>query len=181
MRQDIFMEKKKSLGEGVTDAKLLTACIGLCPTVAELLEPAELVSKMRQATDYSYRAGEYAGPNFRMIGDAGCFIDPYFSSGHHLALSSALSAAASIRASMKGDCSEFDAAKWHSKKTDEGYTLFLLVVMAVLKQIRMQEQPVLSDVDEDGFDRAFQFFKPGELCCPMHRFILRISARSSRG
>lgn len=162
LRQDLFLAKKKSLGDGVTDAKLLSECIKLCPTVGQLLEPADLVSPIRQATDYSYRAGEYAGPHFRIIGDAGCFIDPFFSSGHHLALSSALSAAISIRASMKGECSEFEASKWHAKKVDEGYTLFLLVVMAALKQIRMQEQPVLSDIDEDGFDRAFQFLKPGE-------------------
>lgn len=162
LRQDLFLAKKKSLGDGATDAKLLSECIKLCPTVGQLLEPADLVSPIRQATDYSYRAGEYAGPHFRIIGDAGCFIDPFFSSGHHLALSSALSAAISIRASMKGECSEFEASKWHAKKVDEGYTLFLLVVMAALKQIRMQEQPVLSDIDEDGFDRAFQFLKPGE-------------------
>lgn len=161
MRQDLFFAKKKSLGEVVTDGKLLVECIKLCPNIGELLEPAELVSQVRQATDYSYSASAYAGPNFRMTGDAACFIDPFFSSGYHLALSGALAAAVSIRASMKGECSEFDAAKWHAKKVDEGYTLFLLVVMAALKQIRMQKEAVLSDIDEDGFDRAFQFLKPG--------------------
>ncbi|KIM92949.1 hypothetical protein OIDMADRAFT_62072 [Oidiodendron maius Zn] len=160
MRKDLILEKKKSLGENVTGRQLLAECLKLCPTIADLLEPAELVSEVRQATDYSYRANAYAGPHFRMVGDAGCFIDPFFSSGHHLALSSALAAAVSIVAAMKGDCNEFEAAKWHSKKVDEGYTLFMLVVMAALKQIRMQEEPVLSDIDEDGFDRAFQFLKP---------------------
>lgn len=161
MRQDLFFAKKKSLGEGVTEGKLLVECIKLCPNIGELLEPAELVSQVRQTTDYSYSASAYAGPNFRMTGDAACFIDPFFSSGYHLALSGALAASVSIRASMKGECSEFNAAKWHAKKVDEGYTLFLLVVMAALKQIRMQKEAVLSDIDEDGFDRAFSFLKPG--------------------
>ncbi|KAF2258099.1 RadH flavin-dependent halogenase [Lojkania enalia] len=160
IRQDLFFAKKKTLGEGVTQTQLLTELLKLCPTVTELLEPAELVSEVRQATDYSYRAPAYSGPYFRIVGDAGCFIDPFFSSGHHLALMSALSAAVSIAGSIKGDCSEFEAAKWHSKKMDEGYTLFLLVVLATLKQIRMQEELVLGDIDEDGFDRAFQFLKP---------------------
>ncbi|KAH8706038.1 hypothetical protein BGW36DRAFT_21633 [Talaromyces proteolyticus] len=160
MRRDLFFEKKKSLGENATNSQIMAECMKLCPTIGELLEPAELVSDIKQATDYSYSATAYAGPNFRIIGDAGCFIDPFFSSGHHLAVAGALAAAVSINASIKGDCTEYQASKWHAKKVDEGYTLFLLVVMAALKQIRMQVNPVLSDVDEDGFDRAFQFLKP---------------------
>jgi len=154
----------------------MVECIKLCPTIEMLLEPAELVSDIKQATDYSYSATAYAGPNFRIVGDAGCFIDPFFSSGHHLALASALAAAVSIRASVKGDCSEFEASNWHAKKVDEGYTLFLLVVMAALKQIRMQEEPVLSDIDEDGFDRAFQFLKPGKAFMDISRALANGSA-----
>ncbi|KAF5866514.1 hypothetical protein ETB97_011399 [Aspergillus alliaceus] len=160
VRKDIFLAKKKALPEGTTEAETLASLVGLCPTISSYLEPAELASGIRQATDYSYSASAYAGPNFRMVGDAGCFIDPFFSSGHHLALSSALAAATSIHASIRGDCNEFDASKWYAKKVHEGYTLFLVVVMAALKQIRMQEQPILSDLDEEGFDRAFAILRP---------------------
>lgn len=52
---------------------------------------------------------------------------------------------------MRGDCNEFDASKWYAKKVDESYTLFLIVVMAALKQIRIQEQPFVSDIDEEGW------------------------------
>jgi len=162
MRRDLFLAKKKSIGEGATNAMLVKECLKLCPTVTELLESAELVSDIRQSTDYSYSANAYAGPNFRIAGDAGCFIDPLFSSGYHLALSSALSAVVSIRAVMNEDCSETEAANWHSKKMGEGYTLWLLVVMAALKQIRMQEEPVLSDIEGEDFDRVFQFLRPGK-------------------
>jgi flavin-dependent dehydrogenase len=105
LRRDLFFAKKKSLGEGATNAMIMAECMRLCPNIQELLAPAELVSDIKQATDYSYSASAYAGPHFRIIGDAGCFIDPFFSSGHHLAVAGALAAAASIRASMKGDCS----------------------------------------------------------------------------
>lgn len=37
---------------------------------------------------------------------------------------------------------------------------FLLVVMGAYKQIRAQSQPVLSDVDEENFDRAFSIIRP---------------------
>lgn len=161
LRKDIFEERKKSLGEGATNSQMMNECIKLCPTIQSLLEPAELVTDIKQATDYSYSATAYAGPNFRIVGDAGCFIDPFFSSGAHLALTGALAAAVTIKASINGDCSEYQASKFHAKKVDEGYNLFLLVVLAALKQIRMQENPVLSDIDEAGFDQAFNFLKPG--------------------
>ena len=50
------------------------------------------------------------------------FIDPYFSSGVHLAIVDGLSAAATICASLKGECSEAEAAKWHSAKVGTSYT-----------------------------------------------------------
>lgn len=40
---------------------------------------------------------------------------------------------------------------------------FFLVVSAGVKQIRSQDDAVIRDGDETGFDRAFDIFKPGEL------------------
>lgn len=160
VRKDLFQAKKQALPEGTPEAEQLARLVALCPTISSYLAPARLASGVRQAADYSYSAAAYAGPHFRIVGDAGCFIDPFFSSGHHLALSSALAAATSISAGLRRDCPEPAAAAWFAKKVDEGYTLFLVVVMAALKQIRMQEKPILSDLDEDGFDRAFNILRP---------------------
>ncbi len=38
----------------------------------------------------------------------------------------------------------------------------MLVVLSALKQIREGDEAVLSDFDEDGFDRAFAFFRPSK-------------------
>lgn len=163
LRKDLFMAKKKELGDAFTQAEMLKECIDQSPALKAILGPkAELVTEVKQATDWSYSAPAYAGPHFRITGDAACFVDPLFSSGMHLAFASGLSAAATICASIRGHCSETEAAKWHSNKVTDGYTRFLLVVMTALKQIRMQHEPVLSDFDEDGFDRAFGFLKPGQ-------------------
>jgi hypothetical protein len=109
---------------------------------------------------FSYSASTYASPYLRIAGDAGCFIDPFFSSGVHLALASGLSAAVTICAAKRGDCNENTAVKWHSNKVADGYTRFLLIVLSVLKQIRDKDEPVLTDFNESGFDRAFAFFRP---------------------
>ncbi|RDW76454.1 NAD(P)/FAD-dependent oxidoreductase [Aspergillus mulundensis] len=159
MSQDLFVSKKKSL-TNLSGSALYRECLNLAPKIQALLSDAELVSDIKSASDWSYNADSYASPYIRLAGDAGCFIDPYFSSGVHLALASGLSAAMTIQAARRGDCDELAAAKWHSSKVKEGYTRFLLVVMVAMKQIRHQTEPVLSDFDEDGFDRAFGFFRP---------------------
>jgi hypothetical protein len=54
------------------------------------------------------------------------FIDPFFSSGVHLAMTGGLSAAASIAASIRGECPESEAAEWHSQRVGVSYTRYAL-------------------------------------------------------
>lgn len=114
----------------------------------------------RSASDFSYSADSYAGEGWRLVGDAGAFIDPFFSSGVHLAMTGAISAAATIAASVRGDCLEREAAAWHSQRVAISYTRFLVVVLSAYKQIRAQSANVLVDIDEDNFDKAFAYFRP---------------------
>ncbi|KAJ7806294.1 putative halogenase [Mycena olivaceomarginata] len=134
----------------------------LTPGLLKLLENAELVSDIKSAADYSYSTGDnqYAGPNFRLVGDAGAFIDPLFSSGVHLAFTYALSGATTIAASIRGHCTEEEAIKFHNQKVGVSYTRFLIVVLGIYKQIHAQGSDVLSDIHEDNFDRAFDFIRP---------------------
>ncbi|KAK7994017.1 hypothetical protein PG989_007398 [Apiospora arundinis] len=159
MNQEIAIQQKK---EGQLDtAAHYHESLKLAPALGQLIgENGQLASTVKAASDYSYSASAYAFPYARIVGDAGCFIDPYFSSGVHLALTGGLSAATTISAAIRGDCDEATAADWHSKKIADAYTRFLLVVLSAYQQIRNQEEPVLSDFDEDNFDRAFSFFRP---------------------
>ncbi|KAJ5688992.1 hypothetical protein N7462_003384 [Penicillium macrosclerotiorum] len=157
--QAISMEEKKKMGSPSTHDFYLEN-LKLVPGILSLMKSAELVSEIKSASDWSYSASSYASPHIRVVGDAGCFIDPFFSSGVHLAFASGLSAAATICASRRGDCDEKSAADWHTKKVAEGYTRFLLVVLTALKQIKDQDESVLTDWDEETFDRAFSFFRP---------------------
>ncbi|KAF9804530.1 hypothetical protein IEO21_09336 [Rhodonia placenta] len=160
-----------SIRTSSTLAERYLGMLPLAPGVVELIGDGELVSvgeegmdeegpAVKSASDYSYSADTYAGPGWRVIGDAGAFIDPFFSSGVHLAFTGALSAAASIAASLRGDCSESEAALWHSSRVAISYTRFLVVVLSAYKQIRAQSAPVLADVDEDNFDKAFACLRP---------------------
>lgn len=158
--QAMAATRRKEMGSP-TDSEFYRNSLKLAPRIHSMItDEGELTTDIKSASDWSYSASSYASPYVRVVGDAGCFIDPYFSSGVHLALASALSAAVTICASIRGNCDELTACKWHSAKVAEGYTRFLLVVLSALKQIRKQDEPVLSDWDEDGFDRAFAFFRP---------------------
>lgn len=158
MNQGVSVQKKR---EKDLDSKgLYLESLELTPNLKKLLDGAKLVSETKSASDWSYSAPAYASPYVRMAGDAACFIDPFFSSGVHLALAGGLSAAVTVAASIRGQVTEVGAASWHSNKVAEGYTRFLLVVSSALKQIKAQDQPVLTDWDEKTFDRAFNHFRP---------------------
>ena len=66
--------------------RFLESQITAAPYLAGLLESATLLSGLEVVRDWSYRCQSLSGPGYILVGDAGCFIDPLFSSGVHLAL-----------------------------------------------------------------------------------------------
>ncbi|GKU15549.1 unnamed protein product [Fusarium langsethiae] len=157
-RQDLFLAKKKELG--LSGQEFYREYLKLAPQISEMLSNAEIVADVKQASDWSYSASAYAGPYFRVAGDAAAFVDPYFSSGVHLALNNGLAAAVSIQASRRGQADERAAAKWHATKVAENYTRLLLIVMAVQRQLRLKHEELITSNSEDGFDTAFKAIQP---------------------
>ena len=76
--------------------RFLETQIAAAPYTAGMLEFATLASGPEVVRDWSYRCASLYGPGYILVGDAGCFIDPLFSSGVHLALTSATLAAAAV-------------------------------------------------------------------------------------
>jgi flavin-dependent dehydrogenase len=159
--QDLAIAKKRELGSPSSKDFYLHS-LNLVPGIKELIGQGELVSDVKSASDWSYSASHYAIHYARVVGDAGAFIDPFFSTGVHLALHGGLSAATTISASLRGQTNEEAAAQWHSQKTATSYTRFLVVVSSALKQIRLGDEPVINDFDEKSFDRAFDLFRPSK-------------------
>ncbi|KAI1380237.1 FAD/NAD(P)-binding domain-containing protein [Hypoxylon crocopeplum] len=157
--QELATAKKRAAGSP-NSRDFYMQSLDLVPGTKELLSEGELISDVKSASDWSYSASSYAFPYARIAGDAGSFIDPFFSSGVHLALNGALSAAITVAAAIRGDCDETTAASWHSKRISESYTRFLLTVLSATKQIRHQNKPVIYDFDEETFERAFDLFRP---------------------
>ena len=75
-----------------------------CSPLSERLAPATRVGKFRGSRRLAYRNRQTCGDGWVMVGDARAFLDPVYSSGLYLALSSADLAAESVAEALtKGD------------------------------------------------------------------------------
>jgi flavin-dependent dehydrogenase len=77
-------------------ADLLEESLRRCVVAGELVRDAKRVSPVWTASDYSYDCRDIAGDGYLLVGDAAAFIDPIFSSGVWLAMSSAELAADAV-------------------------------------------------------------------------------------
>lgn len=66
------------------------------PEVWDMVKDAERVTPVRGAGNYSYRADRMFDDGFLLLGDSYAFVDPVFSSGVHLAMTGAITAAEAV-------------------------------------------------------------------------------------
>lgn len=86
-------------------------CPGLQPRIAN----AQRCDIFRAQKEYSYRARKAAGDGWVLVGDAFGFLDPLYSSGVLLALTSGMMAADAIHDGLsQGDTSEAQLRKWEA-------------------------------------------------------------------
>jgi flavin-dependent dehydrogenase len=84
-----------------------------CPEVKRRVMQGEQCDKYYATKDYSYKAKRMAGDGWVLIGDANGFLDPLYSSGVLLALTSGQFAADAICDGLaKGDTSEAQLGAW---------------------------------------------------------------------
>ena len=99
--RDVFKPRSRTGPEA-----LLAELIAETPAVAALMANAERRWPVRVERDFSYGASAYAGDRWIVVGDAGSFLDPVFSSGVAIAMESGLEGAQAVdRAISRGDLS----------------------------------------------------------------------------
>ncbi|MES1183260.1 MAG: FAD-dependent oxidoreductase [Myxococcales bacterium] len=74
--------------------------IAATPYLAKRLAKATRVAPVRTISDYSYVSKKLAGDRFVLVGDAGAFIDPVFSTGVYLGMVGAFRAAEAVDAAL---------------------------------------------------------------------------------
>ena len=78
-----------------------TQQLALTDRTAQMLAPAQRIDDVHLIRDWSYVSDRLVGDGYILVGDAACFVDPLFSSGVHLALSSAVLASAYVSSALR--------------------------------------------------------------------------------
>ncbi|MFG6177055.1 NAD(P)/FAD-dependent oxidoreductase [Halomonas sp. THAF12] len=94
---------------GGNDEERFWALLGQEPRFAELLDQASAIRDVTRLTGYSADVERLHGPGFAILGNAGEFLDPVFSSGVTVALDSALRAAPLVERQLAGQAMDWDA------------------------------------------------------------------------
>jgi flavin-dependent dehydrogenase len=136
------------------------ATLELSPDVTSLIRGAPREGDVRIWRDYSYFAAAFAGPGYRLAGDAAGFIDPLFSTGVHLAFLGAVSSAATICAALRGELAEDAAERFHERFLRQSYTRLMVTVAGFYRQIRNQEALILPSISRENFQQAFDLIQP---------------------
>ena len=81
--------------------KFFWESMGTRPMLRETLARADRIRPFKDEGDYSYAMKQLAGDRFMLIGDAGRFVDPIFSTGVSIALNSARFAHRDVLAALE--------------------------------------------------------------------------------
>jgi len=106
----------------------LERCIGEQPMVLERMTRAERVSPVYSAGDFSYRNTKFCGDRWLLAGDAAAFIDPVFSSGVFLAITSAEKAADTLDEVLRSESRRRRLFKNYSSCVNRIMDIYLTIV-----------------------------------------------------
>ena len=108
-------EFKKRRADSPDLVELYLKAVAESPLGSRLVAGAERVGDLRLEQDFSYAATSFSGPGYFLVGDAACFIDPLLSTGVHLAMYSALLAAATTASVLRGEVTEDDGVRFYER------------------------------------------------------------------
>jgi flavin-dependent dehydrogenase len=92
-----------------TETERLKAIVGEDPGLSTLLADADWDTPARQIVGYSANVKSLWGKNYALLGNAGEFLDPVFSSGVTIAFKSASLASACLRREFSGETVDWQA------------------------------------------------------------------------
>ena len=99
-------------------------CLQMCPLAMELLATAKQSEEVRVLREWSYEAKKLSMGHAFLCGDAGCFIDPLFSQGVHLATYSGMLAASGIAHLLEHPADAAEVHDWYERSYREAYSRY---------------------------------------------------------
>ena len=96
----VVTQKKNFAKSKENREKFFWNSVGTRPMIEETLRKADRIRPFKDEGDYSYAMQQLCGDRFIMVGDAGRFVDPIFSTGVSIALNSSRFAHKDILAAL---------------------------------------------------------------------------------
>ena len=152
--------------------RFLECQIAAAPYLAEMLKGAEMVSGPEVVRDWSYRCRSLSGPGYVLVGDAGCFVDPLFSSGVHLALTYAALAAVVVASALEDPTIAGPAGKMYEQMYYREYGHFRELARLFYSSNRTAES---------YFWEARRLLDDDPLLTPRQSFIQLVAGQPARG
>jgi flavin-dependent dehydrogenase len=92
----LVMDFEQAKAVGLPPDEMLAWGIARTPALRDRTSLSSFPTETHVAADFSYRCSPYAGPGYFLVGDAATFVDPIFSTGVCLGMSSAARAAKEV-------------------------------------------------------------------------------------
>jgi len=108
---------------------LLDRAIAETPAVASLLAGASREWPVRVEKEFSFSSRAYAGDRWVLVGDAGSFLDPVFSTGVAIALESGVEGARAVSAGLKANDLSVRRFRRFAKRQRQRYLSFRRFVL----------------------------------------------------
>jgi flavin-dependent dehydrogenase len=124
---------------------LFARAVAASPSVAERMRNAEPISPLVATANYSYDSRHYGGDGYILIGDAAAFIDPLFSSGVMMAMSSAAFGADVVDAWLDDRKSGSRLMRHYERRVRRGLKSLSWLIYRI-------NTPVLRDIFMSSFD-----------------------------
>jgi flavin-dependent dehydrogenase len=100
------------------------------PRIRQRVETAEAITELRGESDFTYFTDTLAGPGFFVVGDAGCFVDPIFSAGVLLAMTSGIKAGELTAELLAGTRTEEEVNDLYTRFYKTGYDCYFRLIYA---------------------------------------------------
>lgn len=127
MSVGLVVDREHVVSCGLQPQELLDRTIAETPFVADRMRSAERITQVYARKDFSFRMRNLVGPNYALIGDAAGFLDPIFSTGVFIAMSSAdIASAAAIERLRTGSMRALNRYERDMTGALEKYLRFIL-------------------------------------------------------
>jgi 2-polyprenyl-6-methoxyphenol hydroxylase-like FAD-dependent oxidoreductase len=144
------------LRAGSSPEALLAEHVARIPRVAARATGTRPSSPVHVESDYSYLSDRLTGPNWALVGDAGCFVDPIFSGGVYLALLTGIEAAAAVAGALDGLDEGARSLARYERLYKTGYDTYARLIYAYYESkfaLGRYLQQMGVNLDEQGFPR----------------------------